>query len=294
MGLFNDTESDVRAINDYINRTKPDTSAAQTLKNQWLTWYSGLNAITIKMDSTFQEATNRRNAFNLANQKTPEQVQEYKEFLSRAIETDKQVRPDLYKKADSAANFSNQKGMTVLSAKAGTVPSGARPTIRQGSRGAAVSEWQKIIGVTVDGNFGPNTAAATRAWQSARGLEADGVVGTATWGAALGAGSPGMDLATAAVTPVNPENVSASNAPTGTVAQIKSIKTPKPITPKPVKTPSKAAVVASTKPSQQVESIVQASVSPLDSIKNAPLWAKITGGVMTAGLVGYGLWNKRK
>lgn len=294
MGLFNDTESDVRAINDYFNRTKPETSAAQQLKNQWVSWYSGLNAITIKLDETFQEATNRRNAFNIANKKSPAEVQEFRDFMAQSNKVDQQVRPDLYKSADSAGNFVKSKGITVASAKPGTLPQGARPTIRQGSRGAAVSEWQKIIGVSVDGNFGPNTAAATRAWQAARGLEADGVVGSASWGAALGQASSNMPFEVAAVTPVSPENIKASNAATGTVAQIKSIKTPKPVTPKPTKQPTKAAVVNSAKPAQQVDEIVKASVNPLDAIKNAPLWAKITGGVMTAGVIGYGLWNKRK
>jgi peptidoglycan hydrolase-like protein with peptidoglycan-binding domain len=62
-----------------------------------------------------------------------------------------------------------------LSVAAGT------PTIRQGDSGAAVSKWQAIVGVPADGQFGPQTKAATVAWQSAHGLTADGVVGPATW-----------------------------------------------------------------------------------------------------------------
>lgn len=58
-------------------------------------------------------------------------------------------------------------------------------TIREGSRGPDVVMWQKIIGVSADGIFGPGTAAATKVWQAARGLTADGIVGPATWSKAL-------------------------------------------------------------------------------------------------------------
>lgn len=61
-----------------------------------------------------------------------------------------------------------------------------RATIRRGSKGPDVAAWQKIVGVTSDGDFGPKTEAATKAWQAARGLTADGIVGPKTWGAACG------------------------------------------------------------------------------------------------------------
>lgn len=59
-------------------------------------------------------------------------------------------------------------------------------TIRRGSTGPDVAQWQGIIGVTTDGAFGPNTEAATKTWQAQHKLVADGVVGPATWSAALG------------------------------------------------------------------------------------------------------------
>ncbi len=60
-------------------------------------------------------------------------------------------------------------------------------TIKQGSKGADVTAWQTIIGVTADGNFGTGTTAATKKWQTAHGLTADGVVGPKSWSAAIGA-----------------------------------------------------------------------------------------------------------
>ena len=59
------------------------------------------------------------------------------------------------------------------------------PTIKKGSRGEAVAKWQRIIGVAPDGNFGPQTEAATKTWQAQHGITADGIVGPATWQASL-------------------------------------------------------------------------------------------------------------
>lgn len=68
------------------------------------------------------------------------------------------------------------------------LPDGSRPpppTIKRGSRGAWVKEWQRVLEtVVVDGMFGPITEAATKLWQKAHGLKEDGIVGPKTWGAA--------------------------------------------------------------------------------------------------------------
>lgn len=59
------------------------------------------------------------------------------------------------------------------------------PTIRKGSKGKAVKVWQVIVGVEPDGDFGPNTLAATKAWQESHGLTVDGIVGPKSWKAGL-------------------------------------------------------------------------------------------------------------
>lgn len=56
-------------------------------------------------------------------------------------------------------------------------------TIRLGDKGADVESWQKVLGVTADGDFGPKTDAATKAWQKVHGLSPDGVVGPKSWAA---------------------------------------------------------------------------------------------------------------
>lgn len=69
------------------------------------------------------------------------------------------------------------------------------PTIRKGSRGETVAKWQRMIGVTADGNFGSGTDAATKKWQSEHGLTPDGVVGVQSWAKMLETTSPAGMLA---------------------------------------------------------------------------------------------------
>lgn len=66
-----------------------------------------------------------------------------------------------------------------------------RPTLRRGSRGAAVSDLQRRLEAAgfdpgpVDGIFGSRTRAAVIRFQRARSLTVDGIVGPQTWGALL-------------------------------------------------------------------------------------------------------------
>jgi peptidoglycan DL-endopeptidase CwlO len=82
-----------------------------------------------------------------------------------------------------------------LIAPATQVAQAATPTatvsgglLHRGSRGSAVAEVQRALGITADGVFGPQTRRAVRAFQRAHGLVADGVVGPLTQ-AALGGSS---------------------------------------------------------------------------------------------------------
>ena len=64
-------------------------------------------------------------------------------------------------------------------------PRGPMPVIRRGSRGDAVVEAQRALGLTPDGIFGPLTEAAVVAFQRKHQLLPDGIVGRATWAAIL-------------------------------------------------------------------------------------------------------------
>ena len=57
------------------------------------------------------------------------------------------------------------------------------PIIKNGSVGTCVKVWQQIIGVTADGEFGPNTLAKTKTFQSQHKCDVDGEVGPQTWAA---------------------------------------------------------------------------------------------------------------
>lgn len=59
------------------------------------------------------------------------------------------------------------------------------PLIKEGCVGSSVSIWQQLIGVEVDGEFGPVTHGATIGFQNNHDLKIDGEVGPKTWGAAL-------------------------------------------------------------------------------------------------------------
>jgi hypothetical protein len=56
----------------------------------------------------------------------------------------------------------------------------AAGVLKVGSRGAAVAELQRKLGIAADGVFGPQTRAAVRRFQRRRGLTVDGVAGPQT------------------------------------------------------------------------------------------------------------------
>ncbi len=68
---------------------------------------------------------------------------------------------------------------------AGTIPTPAQ--IQQGASGQPVKNAQGLLLAHgndpkgIDGNFGPNTKAATQAFQKAEQLAVDGVIGQNTW-----------------------------------------------------------------------------------------------------------------
>ena len=53
--------------------------------------------------------------------------------------------------------------------------------LKKGSKGPEVEELQRLLGIRVDGDFGPATELAVMKFQGQRGLKTDGVVGPKTW-----------------------------------------------------------------------------------------------------------------
>ncbi len=86
-------------------------------------------------------------------------------------------------------------------------------TIRLGSTGDTVRELQNLLknqgyNIVVDGNFGTQTQAAVREYQKKYGLTVDGVVGSQTWGQLY---SPAKTASTTSYTP-SEEVISAGKA----------------------------------------------------------------------------------
>lgn len=61
------------------------------------------------------------------------------------------------------------------------VPGMAYEVVRRGDQGPWVRKIQQVLGVRVDGDFGPRTEAALQAWQAENGLEPDGIAGRLTY-----------------------------------------------------------------------------------------------------------------
>jgi cell wall-associated NlpC family hydrolase len=72
-----------------------------------------------------------------------------------------------------------------------TATSGISGLLKRGSRGPAVADAQRALGITADGIFGPQTRRAVRAFQSAHGLAVDGVIGPITSAALYRGGAAG-------------------------------------------------------------------------------------------------------
>ena len=53
--------------------------------------------------------------------------------------------------------------------------------IKLGSKGEKVKLIQEKLGITADGDFGPNTEKSVKKWQSENNLTPDGIIGNSTW-----------------------------------------------------------------------------------------------------------------
>lgn len=93
-------------------------------------------------------------------------------------------RPDAIRRAPGSSQQSN------------VTPVDAHSEIELGAMGDGVSELQGLLGIEVDGEFGPDTDAAVRAYQASHGLDVDGVVGVSTWGALLSKAAAMPDVGT--------------------------------------------------------------------------------------------------
>lgn len=194
---------DLKAINDFFLRTPARNANAEQSKSNWIRWYSNLGTVDRNFNSAvLADAINRRTSFNALNG-SPEDPTTSERSVTpeeREFFTNYPTVNVTGMTADAAQKAAWTKSTSVVdvikSAVKGATPNATvslpsqKPTLRQGSTGNAVVEWQAIIGVKPDGKFGPATTAATKVWQKNRALVPDGVVGIASWTAAYGAVPP--------------------------------------------------------------------------------------------------------
>lgn len=161
---------DLNAINNFFKTAGAQTPQALDISLAWHPWFNNLSWFEKNTDSAIlKDANNRRNAFNAANKPGSKTV----------------VTP---------------KGQPKV------VAAPTKLTIKQGSTGQNVMEWQRIIeALPIDGVFGPNTTMLTKSWQQKNGLPVDGIVGPATWKKAL----EGNNVYAAVAADVNTQAVAA-------------------------------------------------------------------------------------
>jgi hypothetical protein len=302
---------DMTAIDEFMKRSAPVTPEATALRQSWLVWYPSLSWYQKSFDTdTRDEASTRRNKFNLANVKTQAEKDNVVRVITTGMDTNQ-----MQGKARKETLPTGEVGTQIKKPATAAVLTGTHPTIKQGSKGPAVVEWQKFLGTTADGNFGANTKALTIAWQkkwntlphsTGTSLTADGVVGPKTWTAALGQ-PPGEAIATkepgileSLFGPSDDDlnaQAKADAALRGSVAS--AIKAHPKVTARPGGAASNAApkttVASTTKPSASnpsaaspgtststgMVSVAQAGM--FGSLGKLPLWAKIAGAAAVVG-----------
>lgn len=277
---------DLEAIDAYFKRANTSKPGVSSIVSQWNQWYSQLGTISKYANTgTLDEARRRRAALNAALG-TPENPLTSEASVTAAEKEEYLSKPTVNVTGMSAAAANKAAWTAKDSGLNGTAASitaaKKRATLRIGSTGTDVKDWQGVIKVTVDGKFGPGTQAATKVWQKAHGLKADGVVGPLTWEAAEGSAKlPGTSILDPILSILTPKTISAPAISTSTTGA--STPTPKPTGA--VNTVPKAAeqqAVIITTPAKT------STASMLPNIGNLPTWGKITLGILSAAGLAYG------
>lgn len=196
-----------------------------------------------------------------------------------------------------AATQAAQQVAAAMSAPAPIPAVAGRPTLRRGSSGEYVKQWQRIIAVTADGQFGPGTEAATKTWQASRGLTADGIVGPNTWAKAQTAsGTPltpaqvvqtvANTIAASVPTPVRPSTPTPARPPAATT----------PAAPRPSVVETAQQYISSATPPAVKETVAVVSEQLATLNAKTPVWMKAMGvaGAALSALIGFKVLGGKK
>lgn len=268
---------DMKAIDGFFRNAKAVNTNALSLAMQWRTWYDNLSAYEKAFDSDIlAQANARRAAFNKVN-----------------------ISPKAA--AAQAAKAASAVMSDLPASKSIPLAPGTRPTIKQGSKGPFVIEWQNFLGIAADGAFGPQTHNATTAFQRVHGLTPDGIVGANTWGKAIGlsTGSAATQAAKAVADVTSKAAAAVVNKPAAvkpaTAAKQSAQQTLKqnaqvaaqqaldslPKAPSPVATATTIAV--KNVAAKAKETANKAKTKATVAVKAAPIWTRFAVG--TAGVI---------
>ncbi|WP_435199702.1 peptidoglycan-binding protein [Janibacter sp. GS2] len=201
--------------------------------------------------------------------------------------TDKAVRAFQKKKSLRVDGFVTSNVWKALKGekyvKNGTPPKPAvtiPDSVRKGSRGAAVKELQKILGLTADGVFGSGTDKAVRAFQKKKSLRVDGFVTSNVWKALKG--EPYVkngSTASAARSSLAP--APNSSTPTSTPAPKSSTPTSTPV-PK-SSTPTSTPAPKSSTPTKEPTSTSSSSRTAATTVKTDTEFTPLKSTVLAEG-----------
>jgi peptidoglycan hydrolase-like protein with peptidoglycan-binding domain len=227
---------DFNAIKKYFTQAVPKTANGATTRTTFLSWAPTVSTLLGTSDKDLSTAKLYRDQFNgyefakaVASQKDqPQLTDEEKDYFVNKIPvvnttgmTAEQAHAAVWtKQANAPAVPASLGGPTTAAAQ-------KHATIRQGSKGQDVKDWQAIIGIKSDGVFGAQTATLTKTWQKNHGLKDDGVVGPATWSKAyevatpMGQPMPSTDNQVAAATGAStvPHVIATVSKPAATVSK---------------------------------------------------------------------------
>src|SRR5262245_8600658 len=124
---------DMEAVNAYFSRIVAVTPLAVQHKASWFTWYNNLGPIDKRyVSGVWDEARARRNQFNLANAKTPDERKQIEYVMATGVSTESiqgKTAAEIEAKRREIAEIGAKVNQQV--ANAGAV----YPTLRRGSKG---------------------------------------------------------------------------------------------------------------------------------------------------------------
>lgn len=171
----------IESYNTAITTQKAINSKSVALAKAWERWFKKLSWSDLNIFSaTEREAEKMYHEYTVANARDKEEAKRIKHYNETGD-------------AHSFATKAPKKKKPV---------NRSNGTIRRGDTGDAVKSWQLVIGLPVDGKFGPMTHKKTVAWQKSRGLEPDGIVGPLTWAAANNPKGTTASVVSPIITPI--------------------------------------------------------------------------------------------